>query len=86
MTRKEEQVKGAERMKPLLDHLAKIGARFLSNWYSVKKRGGPETLWQLYSTGKRCYLVEIMPGGDGWEVWKPVSDTNNVKQTLASIV
>ena len=88
MTRKTQTVDelAATRLQPVFDRLDEIGAVLLSEWEGKRNvRTGKRDTWWLYSTKTSYYLLQVHPG-DEWEVWKPVTDKNDVKTTLAAIV
>lgn len=41
---------------------------------------------QHWIVGKNVYILRILADGSGWDVFKPVSNTNTVDDTLSAIV
>jgi len=78
-----------ELLKPLHDHLDSIGARFVNEWDGpahATLKGQPASVFIMYRTSVRCYIIQIHSDMHGWEVWSPVSDNIKIEDTLAAIV
>lgn len=72
-----------ERVAPLHDHFVKLGAKLA---WRIRDDSLGNILVECWLTGTTSYLVRIWEDGSGWDVYKPVSESNKVEDTLAAVV
>ena len=68
-------------MQQIIQALTEKGYRELSLYFDKKWKHS----FVIYTNGKRVLCLQIYPNGDGWELFKPVADTNSIADAIAGI-
>ena len=78
-----------ERIRPLMDRLRELNARCQWESYVALNPDRPkktDIVLQHWTTKNGTYIVRIYANGDGWDVFKPVTESIEIKPTLEAIV
>lgn len=68
-----------EQAEAFMHTLHETGWRHLNQW----RDGGHA--FELFSKNARTVIVQIYPGGNGFEVWRPVTTDNTILETRAAV-